>query len=39
MLMEIEEIIVLVFDERPKSMKIYFKEYSSYSRIFLLKTS
>jgi hypothetical protein len=38
-LVEIEEVVVLVFYERSASMDFYLRVYSSYSRIFLLKTS
>jgi hypothetical protein len=38
-LVEIEQVVVFVFDQRPISNIAYFRVYSSYSRIFLLKTS
>lgn len=38
-LVEVEEVVVLVLDERPTWGKEYLRVYSSYSRIFLLKTS
>jgi hypothetical protein len=39
MLVKIEEVVVLVLDEGPRWRELYLRVYSSYSRIFLLKTS
>jgi hypothetical protein len=36
---EVEEVVVLVLDEGPAWGERYLRVYSSYSRIFLLKTS
>lgn len=38
-LVEVEEVVVLVLDEGPMWGRKYLRVYSSYSRIFLLKTS
>lgn len=38
-LVEVEEVVFLVLDDRPRYGQGYFKVYSSYSRIFLLKMS
>ena len=38
-LVEVEEVVIPVLDEWPVSIEMYLSVYSSYSRIFLLKTS
>jgi hypothetical protein len=38
-LVEVEEIIIFALDDGSVSRKGYLRVYSSYSRIFLLKTS
>ena len=38
-LVEVEQVVVLVLDQRPASSMQYLRVYSSYYRIFLLKTS
>lgn len=39
MLVEVEDVVVLVLDEGPACRYVYLRVYSSYSKIFLLKTS
>jgi hypothetical protein len=39
MLVEVEDIVVLVLDEGSGCQYVYLRVYSSYSKIFLLKTS
>lgn len=36
---EVEDVVIAVLDEGPRWGQGYFKVYSSYYRIFLLKTS